>query len=156
MGSARAHEVSSAPATVSDAEDWLAMRTVLWPEGSLSEHRAEIKAMLSAPGETITFIARNGHGAALGFIEAAVRRDYVNGCETSPVAFVEGIFVLPSSRGRGVARALIASVEQWGREQGCSELASDTAPDNLASQSMHKALGFVETERVVFFKKLLA
>lgn len=155
MDSARAGAISSDPVKAGDAEDWQAMRTALWPEGSTSEHRAEIETLLAEPGDTIAFIARNEQGAALGFVEAAIRYDYVNGCDTSPVAFVEGIFVLPLSRGRGVARALIASVEQWGQQQGCRELASDTAPDNLISQSMHKALGFVETERVVYFKKLL-
>ncbi len=131
------------------------MRHALWPQGSTSEHGAEIAALLAEPGDTVTLIARNKTGAALGFAEAAIRHDYVNGCDTSPVAFVEGIFVIPAMRGHGVGRALIAAIEHWGRQRQCTELASDTLLENEASQAMHKALGFAETERVVFFRKVL-
>jgi aminoglycoside 6'-N-acetyltransferase I len=90
-----------------------------------------------------------------GFAEAAIRRDYVNGCETSPVAFVEGIHVVPEHRRQGVAGALIAAVEQWARDQGLRELASDALIENSQSHAMHRALGFSETERVVYFRKAL-
>lgn len=144
-----------ARATPADAEDWVAMRTALWPSGANGEHAAEIAELLVDAGETVNLIARGADGAALGFAEAALRRDYVNGCKTSPVAFLEGIFVTPEARGRGVARALVEAVEAWAREEGCTEFASDVAEHNIASQSMHHALGFAETQRVVFFKKAL-
>lgn len=146
--------VRIAPATREDIADWLAMRLALWPD-SADEHEAEIEALLARPEDTITLIARGPEGVAQGFAEAAIRHDYVNGCDTSPVAFVEGIFVMPETRGHGVGRALMAAIARWGRENNCTELASDTLLDNTASQAMHKALGFVETERVVFFRKNL-
>lgn len=142
-------------ATAGDTVDWTAMRTALWPDGGDGEHAAEIADLLADAGETINLIARDADGRALGFAEASLRRDYVNGCETSPVAFLEGIFVTPEARGKGVARALVGAVEAWGREQGCTEFASDAAPDNFASLDMHRALGFEETQRVVFFRKAL-
>lgn len=147
--------VKVAPAVAADATDWAAMRTALWPDGGDGEHSAEIADLLADAGETINLIARDADGRALGFAEASLRRDYVNGCDTSPVAFLEGIFVMPEARGQGVARALVAAVEAWGREQGCTEFASDAAPDNFASLDMHRALGFEETQRVVFFRKAL-
>lgn len=145
-----------ASATPADAADWVSMRSALWPGGGSGEHAADIAELLADAGETINLIARDADGKALGFAEAALRRDYVNGCKTSPVAFLEGIFVIPEARGKGVARALILAVEAWGRAQGCTEFASDAAPDNLASLDMHRALGFEETQRVVFFRKVLA
>lgn len=147
--------VRIAPATKADAADWVAMRTALWPSGGNGAHAADIAGLLSDPGETINLIARDGDGGALGFAEAALRRDYVNGCKTSPVAFLEGIFVRPEARGQGVARVLVGAVEAWAREQGCTEFASDAAPENFASLDMHRALGFEETQRVVFFRKVL-
>ena len=147
--------VRVARAIAADAADWTAMRTALWPKGGNGAHAADIAELLVDAGETINLIARGDDGAALGFAEAALRRDYVNGCKTSPVAFLEGIFVTPEARGQGVARALVGAVEDWAREQGCTEFASDTAPDNFVSQDMHRALGFEETQRVVFFKKVL-
>jgi len=131
------------------------MRTALWPNHSDGEHARDIANLLADAGETINLIARNADGVALGFAEAALRRDYVNGCKTSPVAFLEGIFVKPEARGRGVARALVGAVEAWARERGCTEFASDAAPENFASLDMHRALGFEETQRVVFFRKIL-
>nr|WP_244446299.1 aminoglycoside 6'-N-acetyltransferase [Devosia riboflavina] len=142
-------------ATAADAADWVAMRTALWPSGGDGAHAADIAELLDDAGETINLIARDADGAALGFVEAALRHDYVNGCKTSPVAFLEGIFVKPEARGRGVARAMVGAVEAWAREQGCTEFASDAALENFVSHDMHRALGFAETQRVAFFRKVL-
>ena len=147
--------VRIAPAHPADAEDWCAMRTALWPNSAGGEHAAEIAALLEEAGETINLIARDMDGRALGFAEAGLRHDYVNGCKTSPVAFLEGIFVIPEARGRGVARALVSAAETWARNQGCTEFASDALLDNIGSHDMHHALGFDETRRVVFFRKVL-
>lgn len=147
--------VKIGPLTDVDAAAWVDLRLALWPDTSPQEHEAEIGAILAGPGETFSIIARDDAGTALGFAEASLRRDYVNGTDTSPVAFLEGIYVVPEARGRGVARALVAATEAWAREQGCIEFASDALLDNADSHAMHTALGFEETERVVFFRKVL-
>lgn len=90
-----------------------------------------------------------------GFAEAALRRDYVNGCDSSPVAFVEGLYVRPEHRKADIARRLCAAVADWGRTQGCTELASDAEIHNLESHAFHQAIGFEETERVVYFRMTL-
>lgn len=145
-----------AVAAPDDAPDWIAMRSALWPGGGDGgTHADDINRLLADADDTVNLIARDGSGHAVGFAEASLRRDYVNGCETTPVAFLEGIYVVPEARGRGVAKALVAAVEDWARASGVSELGSDAAPDNMASLKMHHALGFEETQRVVFFRKLL-
>jgi aminoglycoside 6'-N-acetyltransferase I len=101
-------------------------------------------------------MALNAQGDSLGFAEAMLRTDNVNGCATSPVAFLEGIYVEPSARRQGVARALADVVEQWARQMGCREFASDALLENVSSHCMHRGLGFEETERVVYFRKDLA
>lgn len=132
---------------------WVALRIALWPDEDPAIMAREAPAMLDQP-DGLVRLARNGDGV-VGFVEASMRRDYVNGCETSPVAFVEGIYVMPQHRGHGVARALVAAVESWAREQGITELASDALLNNRPSHAMHQALGFSETERVVYFRKVL-
>ena len=102
------------------------------------------------------FIAVADDSTPLGFIEIALRSDYVNGTRSSPVAFLEGIYVTPLARKLGVAKALVQAGELWARERGCVEFASDAAIDNQISHAMHRALGFAETQRVVFFRKALA
>lgn len=135
--------------------DWAALRQALWPQDTEREHRAEAEALLGQPERAVAFLARTAGGRAAGFAEATLRRDYVNGCVTSPVAFLEGIYVRPDDRNRGVARLLCEAVEAWAVERGCAEFASDVELHNTGSQRMHVALGFEETERVVYYRKPL-
>lgn len=156
----RAHHLgepvtSIAAATGADVADWASMRHALWPHHSVGEHAADIANALAAPGDGLNLILRLADGSAAGFAEARLRHDYVNGCDSSPVAFLEGIYVTPAFRRCGMARQLIAAVEAWAAARSCTELASDTPLDNLASQQMHGALGFEETQRVVYFRKKL-
>ena len=141
-------------ATAEDIEGWAALRDMLWPDTGPEEHLDEIRDMLANP-ECVAFLHVSETGALRGFAEATVRHDHVNGCDTSPAAFLEGIFVRPAHRGQGIARALVTAVEAWAQAQGCTELGSDAALDNLASHAFHTAAGFAETERVVYFRKRL-
>jgi aminoglycoside 6'-N-acetyltransferase I len=140
-------------AAENDSKDWIALRMALWPEAQ--DHEGDLARMLAAPERFITFLARDDSGAAVGFAEISLRHDYVNGCETSPVGFLEGIYVVPARRRQGVARLLSQAAEGWTRARGCTEFASDALLDNIDSHRMHAALGFQETERVVGFRKVL-
>jgi aminoglycoside 6'-N-acetyltransferase I len=137
-----------------DADDWFSLRRALWPHASDDKHRADIAKMLGNDKRAACFLARTGDGLA-GFAEVTLRGDYVNGCSTSPVGFLEGLFVVPAVRRRGAARALVAAAEDWAARHGCREFASDVSVENLESQKVHAALGFSETERVVYFHKTL-
>lgn len=144
------------PATPDHLAPWAQMRIALWPWETVEDHSKEAeKLYLSEHADRAAFIALDSQGKAIGFAEATVRRDYVEGCETSPVAFLEGIYVEPDQRCSGVARALADAVADWGRARGCSEFASNALIDNIASHAFHAAIGFGETTRVVFFRKEL-
>lgn len=143
------------PASPQDTADWLALRRQLWPEASVDEHRGDIEKMLGDAERAACFLARSADGAVAGFAEVSLRHDYVNGCSTSPVGFLEGLFVVPQSRRQGVARALVAAAEAWAAHHGCREFASDVLVENVESQEVHAALGFSETDRVVYFHKRL-
>src|SRR4051794_2687748 len=104
--------------------------------------------------EAVLVAADDGDGSLLGFAELS-RRACAEGCETSPVGFLEGWYVAPESRGRGVGRALVRAAEQWARDLGCREFASDTTVDNTASAAAHAALGFEEVEQIRCFRKSL-
>lgn len=140
--------------TTSTLPAWRRMRQTLWPEMTEEENASETEAMIKDSRSFIR-IALNIENSPAGFAEAALRMDNVNGCATSPVAFLEGIYVEPQVRRQGVARALVSAVEEWGRKMGCREFASDALLENVASHSMHRGLGFEETERVVYFRKNL-
>ena len=103
----------------------------------------------------MAFVAYGDGGEPIGFIEASLRSDYVNGTSSSPVGFIEGLYVVERARGRGVGRALVQAAERWAREHGCREMASDVLLENESGHAAHRALGFEETDRVVYFRKNL-
>lgn len=147
--------ISILPCSAAEQDGWLDLRQALWPDCPRVEHLAEMQSALDLPDQYAQFLACGADGRAAGFVEASLRTDYVNGTDSSPVAFLEGIYVAPACRRQGVGRLLVAAVASWARERGCSELASDAPLDNVASHAMHAALGFEETERVVYFRKAL-
>src|SRR5438105_9108682 len=117
---------------------WLELRQALWPHDTREEHLREMTSFLASPQRYAQFVAYAG-GRPVGFVEAAVRSDYVNGTSSSPAAFLEGIYVLPEARRKGIAASLVAVVEQWARNVGCEEFASDAALDNETSHAVHRA-----------------
>ncbi len=133
---------------------WIARRARLWPETDIAEHYREAAALLRATPPFLALLAFVPVEVA-GFAEVRLRHDPVNGCATSPVAFLEGIWVESPVRRRGVGRSLVAAALTWAQAAGCSEFASDAAIENLESHAFHRALGFIETERVVYFRKAL-
>jgi aminoglycoside 6'-N-acetyltransferase I len=128
----------------------------LWTDCSHEQQLLEMAEHIAIPQRFADFVAYSDWGKPVGLAEAAMRIDYVNGATSTPVAFLEGIYVLPEARRQGVAASLVDAVCSWARESGCRELASDALLENEASHVVHRALGFEETERVVFFRKRLA
>jgi len=138
-----------------DQPGWLQMRMTLWPDATADEHRGYMAISLAQPERFLQLMMYDHQRQPIGFIEGSIRSDYVNGTETSPVGFVEGVYVLPSLRRQGVARQLFDAIGDWAKARGCRELASDALLENEGSQRAHRALGFRETERVVYFSKRL-
>jgi len=136
-----------------DINEWIRLRGALWP-GDLEEHRAEAERFFAGdrrePAEVLLALDDQGH--AIGFVELSIR-NIVDSCVSDKVAFLEGWYVEPSVRRRGVGAALIAGAERWAVEQGCKEFGSDSLIDNQVSHLAHRAVGFEETGRVVNFRK---
>ena len=140
----------------SDAQQWAAMRDLLWPD-SREAHLADIArfwAGQSAGMVEVFVIDRQQEGQLGGFLELNVRH-YAEGSDNDRVPYVEGWFVAADCRGRGWGRKLIEAAEQWAIVHGYNELASDAEMENHGSIAAHKALGFAEVDRVVCFLKPL-
>jgi aminoglycoside 6'-N-acetyltransferase I len=131
---------------------WAEMRAALWPEESAAEHAHGIDDVLRSD-RAWGFIAE-ADGTPAGFAELAIR-DYANGCTSRPVPFLEGIFVRKEFRRRGIGARLVAHVERFAVARGFTEMGSDAEIANLASHAAHRSWGFGETERVVYFRKVL-
>jgi aminoglycoside 6'-N-acetyltransferase I len=132
------------------------MRRALWPEGSADEHEHQIERFFAgrALEPLAVLIAEDPGGQPLGFAELSIRA-HAEGCSTDRVGYLEGWFVVPAARRRGVGRDLIAAAEGWARGQGCTELASDSQPENEISRAAHRAAGFDDVGLVRCYRKEL-
>jgi aminoglycoside 6'-N-acetyltransferase I len=128
------------------------MRQTLWTDDDTLE--AGIESHFTSPKPDVVVLVAEDAGKLIGFAEVGTRA-YAEGCETSPVGFLEGWFVEEHARGSGVGRALVGAAEAWARRRGLTEFGSDTWLDNEASIQAHQALGFAMTERLVCFLKRL-
>ena len=137
-----------------DRADWLHMRRALWEDCPNDEHEREIDEIVASKSEGV-FFAERPVGGLCGFLEAAIR-SRADGCERHPVGYLEGWYVEPDVRRRGVGRALVEAAEAWARSMGCRQMASDAELWNTVSHQAHGALGYQETSRVVTFKKDLS
>ena len=141
------------PAQEADRPAWAAMRHLLWDDFDPAELEAELAELERLETPYVTLVAEAEDGL-VGFAEVSVR-SVAEGCPPGPAAYLEGIWVEPGHRRRGVARALLAAAESWARDRGLAHLGSDALLDNEASHGWHRAAGFGEVVRLVAFNKPL-
>lgn len=146
-------EFSVREMTEADRAVWAEMRVALWPSCPREWHTTDIGEKLCDP-EAWGFIAETAACQPAGLAELSIRK-YANGCESSPVPFLEGIWIEPQFRRQGAAGRLIAHIEAFLTARGFREIGSDALIDNSTSHAAHARWGFSETERVVYFRKVL-
>jgi aminoglycoside 6'-N-acetyltransferase I len=140
-------------AAEADKPEWLRMRQGLWPDAPVEYLDYDLDETLADP-EKVVFVASRADGNLVAFIEAGLR-NHVEGCETSPVGYIEAWYVDPHVRGQKLGREMMRTAEEWAREKGMSEIASDTWLENEVSIAAHLKLGYQEVERLVHFVKRL-
>lgn len=146
-------------ALISDRDKIARMCELLWPETPADEHSEEIELLLNSgmcgilPAAIL--VSHDETGELTGFLQVGLR-SHADGCDTAqPVGFVEGWFVYEALRNRGIGRELMLWAEEWARNQGCVEMASDTWIDHTTSQKAHEALGFEVVDRCINLRKHL-
>ena len=136
----------------SDRDVWLSMYRQLFSKYSDDALLAEIDRIFKS-GKRSAYMAE-ADGVAAGFAEYALR-DYANGCHSQPVPFLEGIWISEEFRSQGIAKALVQFLEEKARRAGFKEFGSDVELDNYPSQLMHERLGFEQTEKVIYYRKVI-
>lgn len=136
-----------------DAEVLASLARLLWNNHDVAELRDEFAEILKSE-EAACFLACEA-GVPVGFAQCQLRHDYVEGTHTSPVGYLEGIFVRPEFQHRSLAKQLLGACESWAKEKGCSEFTSDCELGNEASLNFHLRMGFTEANRIVCFTKTL-
>ena len=123
----------------------------LWLDNSVEEMQAEFAETLTKPDAA--FFLAYADETAVGFAQCQLRYDYVEGTDSSPVGYLEGIYVADGYRQQGVARELLTACESWAKAKGCTEFASDCELDNVQSLQFHLNVGFEEANRIICFTK---
>ncbi|MEI7987839.1 MAG: GNAT family N-acetyltransferase [Chloroflexota bacterium] len=142
------------PLRTTDMAEWMRLRIDLWPLCSVQVHEQEMDDIIINPHEATVFVSPKTGGGLNGFIEIGIRA-YAEGCTTNRVGYIDGVYVEPEIRQRGIGRALMTAAESWARSKGCREMGSNVEVENLTSQYIHKRLGYKEAERLVHFRKNL-
>lgn len=140
------------PARRYDRAELLRMRLCLWPDAE----EPEVDDLLDRPDSLgVLLVAERPSGLLSGFAEIGLR-GYAEGCASSPVAYLEGIWVDPAARRSGVGASLIRETELWAVDRGLTELASDCELQDRNNQGFHVSVGFEEVRRVLCFRRVLS
>ena len=138
-------------ATSLDSRILAEMAVQLWESHTVDELEADFVEILH--DKKSAFFIKYINTLPVGFAQCGLRTDYVEGTESSPVGYLEGIFIKEGYRGKGYAKELLLHCETWAKNMGCTEFASDCELDNLGSYKFHLAMGFDEANRIICFKK---
>lgn len=137
-----------------DLNEWFRLRRLLWDENAEEDHKSEMVEIIGHSDTQLVAVADAGGGRLVGFLEASIR-PYAEDCITDFVGYLEGWYVEPEFRRRGIGRRLVAFAEQWAKAKGCTEMGSDAEMGNEMSIAAHLGLGYSVTSRLVHFRKLL-
>lgn len=140
-------------ALLSDAATVAALAQQLWPHHEAAQLQEEFEPLLEDANAAV-FLAFSDD-MPVGFAQCQLRHDYVEGTDSSPVGYLEGIYVAESHRSQGFARQLLHACEDWARDMGCTEFASDCELTNTQSLAFHLNTGFSEANRIICFTKKL-
>ncbi len=138
-------------ATNKDCGILAALAVQLWDNASLAELEEEFSRLIT--GENAVCFIRYSEDIPIGFAQCSLRTDYVEGTESSPVGYLEGVFVKKEYRNKGYAKELLIACEKWAKSKGCIEFASDCELTNVNSLKFHLAMGFDEANRIICFRK---
>ena len=136
-----------------DAESLAGLAILMWGDHDLHDLANEFRE-LSSSEESACFL-KCVEERPIAFAQCQLRHDFVEGTDSSPVGYLEGIFVSEEYRRKGFAAELLAACENWAKKKGCTEFASDCELDNADSLRFHMAVGFTEANRIICFQKKL-
>ncbi|HTZ55340.1 MAG TPA: GNAT family N-acetyltransferase [Candidatus Acidoferrum sp.] len=144
-GSVAAMDITVRRATASDVDALLPL---------VRAYRVFYEQTPDAPGErrfigkhlreaTSTIFFASDGTRALGFVQIFESWSTVR---LAPMLILEDLFVEPSARGRGIARALIDAAIAYAREAGAGGMFLETAVSNERAQQVYERAGW-ERER---------
>lgn len=139
-------------ATINDCVEIANLAKEIWTNNLISELEKEFNESIVSEKACI-YVFEDEDKRIKGFAQCNLRYDYVEGTKSSPVGFLEGIFITEEYRGKGIGKLLLNAVELWAKENGCIEFACDCGINNSTSYNFHIHHGFKEVNRIICFSK---
>lgn len=125
----------------------------MWNKHSVQALKDEFETLVLTGN--VKFFLKYLQDVPVGFAQCQIRHEYVEGAKSGMVGYLEGIFIKKEYRRKGYGRELLAACEQWAKQQGCTEFASDCDADNVSSYKFHMKTDFIEANRIICFVKEL-
>ena len=139
-------------AAVTDSNTLAKLAIQMWDSASLAELETDFSKIISSE-TAVCFIKYAENDTPIGFAQCSLRNDYVEGTNSYPVGYLEGVFIEEKYRKKGYAKELLFACEKWAKDKGCSEFASDCELTNADSLKFHLSMGFDEANRIICFRK---
>lgn len=137
--------------TNADLKEVAEMASQIWTKHTSKKLIPELEASIFDSNRVV--FVKYVNSTPIGFAQCSLRNDYVEGTKSSPVGYLEGIYIKPEYRNQGYAKELLKKCEKWASEKDCIEFASDCKLDNNESLEFHKNCGFTEANRIICFTK---
>lgn len=138
-------------ADINDIEKVLALAVKLYADSSYNSLKEEFQDILLSDNKAVFLY--NVAEKTTGFAYCSLMYDYVEGSSSSPVGYLEGIYIDERYRRKGYAKELIKECEKWSLDKKCNEFASDCQLDNIESRLFHEKTGFKTAGEIICFIK---
>jgi len=133
-----------------DLNVWVELQHELWPTHSIADLIEDCNKILTDKlQKSWLFIDNN---SPIGFIDLSIKKKAI-GCKSGKIGYVEGWYVKPDYQRKGFGQQLYEVAENWAKNQGCKEMASDTTQDYPYSPRAHEIAGFKVARVATHFNK---
>jgi aminoglycoside 6'-N-acetyltransferase I len=129
---------------------WKQIRMELYSALDDDYHNKEMETINSSD-QWYCRLIKSDADEVMGMLEISYR-NIVDGCISSPVPYIEGLYLYPQYRNNGYGTEILKMIITWCKEQGYTELATDAQIINTDAHRFYKSAGFEETDRVVEFR----
>ena len=102
------------------ASQLAALLGLLWSKHT--EHELTEMALEYIQSEQSAMFAEEVKGSLVGVALCSIRTDYVEGCDTSPVGYLEGVFVTDGFRHQGIAKSWYRNAKDGQEERAARNL----------------------------------